>query len=154
MAKNTLIGTAGKVALSDVLREGARMEAKKDFAQAEADEFCGDEVRDIILPKWLGDPELVLPVAQLRELGLVLSYKRPVHMYATCGVEPHVDAMDGLSVCVVLHADGFTFKQGKTSLKLAAGDWFIFDDATKHAVTNTNKSTTLLIITAALRAAD
>lgn len=74
-----------------------------------------------------------------------------MHMYATCGVEPHIDDMDGLSVCVVLHADGFTFKQSKTNLKLAAGDWFIFDDRLKHEVKNTAKATTLLIITAAVR---
>jgi hypothetical protein len=68
-------------------------------------------------------------------------------VYATCGVEKHVDNMDGLSVCLVLHADGFTFAQGRNRLRLQAGDWFVFDDRLPHEVKETEQSTTLLVLT-------
>lgn len=142
----------GSVVLGASVIAGARAVAQADYRAAEEDEFCGDEVRDILLPPWLSDNiEHVLPESAIRGLGLSLREDLQPHMYATCGVERHTDDMHGLSLCVVLHADGFTFKQGKARYTLAAGDWFIFDDRLPHEVCNTAASTSLLVVTAALQ---
>lgn len=67
-----VLGAAGRIPLSDVMREGARQTSREDYLQEEAGEFACEEVRDHLLPAWLGDPELVLPLGPLRELGLEL----------------------------------------------------------------------------------
>lgn len=150
IAAQEILTARGRVAIIDVAREGARQLAIRDYAQAEAEDFCGDLVRDITLPEWLGDTSLLLPVVALQGLGLKVRAERRVHMYATCGVDEHVDEMDGLSVAVVLHSDGFTFKSATQSLQLKVGDWFVFDDRLPHEACETRTSTTLLLLTAPL----
>ncbi len=149
-AAETILTASGRVGLSDVVREGARHLAIRDYAQCEAEDFSGDSVRDIDLPEWLGDPSLLFPVMTLAELGLKVREQRHVRLYATCGVEEHIDDMDGLSVAVVLHSDGFLFKSAAQSLPLKTGEWFVFDDRLPHEATEKRTSTTLLVLTAPL----
>lgn len=147
--EEAVLGASGKIALDDAMLRSAQRLAAQDFSDCEKDDFCGDAVRDILLPEGLGWEALPLPVAELKELGLEPDEGR-AHLYATCGVDSHTDNMDGLSVCVVLHSDGFTFRQGRTRLELRAGDWFIFDDRFEHEVEDASGATTLLVVTCPL----
>lgn len=146
----TLLGRGGHTPLPEAVQIGAERLAAQDYAACVAEDFSGDWVRDLAYPGWLGDVALIFPVSELARMGL-----EPVqdahHVYATCSVDSHVDDMDGLSVCVVLHSDGFTFRQGKVRLRLNAGDWFIFDDRLAHHVKEDRKATSLIILTAPLR---
>jgi len=152
MSAETILTACGRVAIGDVVREGGRQLASRDYAEAEAEDFSGDSVRDIALPEWLGDTSLLFPVVELAALGLKVREAHHVRLYATCGVEDHIDNMDGLSVAVVLHSDGFTFKSAAQSLPLKAGDWFVFDDRLPHEAREKRTSTTLLVLTAPLEA--
>lgn len=145
------LGANGTVPLSDLIRQSAIQLAAADYARCVAEEFCSEEVRDVAPPAWLGEIASFFPAVELLEMGLRPRADR-AHMYATCGVAPHIDDMDGLSVGVVLHSDGFTFKQrGVRQIKLRAGDWFIFDDRVEHEVLETESATTLLVLTAPLQ---
>ena len=148
-ASHQALGAAGTVALPEEICAGARELAALDFANCVSEEFCGESVRDILLPAGLGDIETVLPAVSLHSMGLGPRIER-ARLYATCGVEPHIDDMDGLSVCIVLHSDGFTFQQCGARRKLHAGDWFVFDDRLEHEVLDTEEATTLLVLTAPL----
>lgn len=140
----------GRIALPVGVVVQAALVAAEDFARCEAEAFSGEEVRDIELPAWIGDGRELLPQLRLAEAGLSLRACRDPHLYATCGVDPHVDEMDGLSVALVLHSDGFTFRQGSMQLQLQAGDWFVFDDRYMHEVCEGTESTSLLVLTAAV----
>lgn len=142
-----MLGLSGCVVLPSAVADAALRMAREDFDQAQENEFSGDSVRDYVLPAWLPEPAQILPAFELGQAGVAISSRRGVHMYATCGVDPHVDDMDGLSVCMVLHSDGFVFKQGKIKLKLSTGDWFIFDDRLLHSVVESKHSTSLVVIT-------
>lgn len=146
VARPPVLGASGRVELGSALIERAREMAVSDYTQEAAGEFSGDSVRDHIIPRWI-DPAELFPVQALRQLGLAVSASRPPHLYATCGVDPHVDSMDGLSVCLVLYSDGFSFRQRRFKLKLATGDWFIFDDAIAHSVDESKGATSLLVLT-------
>jgi hypothetical protein len=150
--KLTALGTSGTILLDPALSRAAQQLAAQDFTDCANEDFSGEEVRDILPPSWLGAEALPLPFTELKMLGLEPDTDR-VHLYATCGVGSHTDARDGPAVCVVLHSDGFTFKQGRTRLKLSAGDWFIFDDGLAHEVVDARESTTLLVLTCPLRTA-
>lgn len=146
------LGATGTIALPQAVIDGAFLLAAKDYQEAEEEEFSGDAVRDHLPPQdWLPDTMTVMPLAELRALGLEPGEAKTHHLYATCSVDEHIDDMDGLSVGVVIHSDGFTFKQGKTKLKLKTGDWFIFDDRLPHRADDSKHSTTLLLVTAPLK---
>lgn len=148
--KQPALGTSGTILLDPALSQAAQQLAAQDYTDCANEDFSGEEVRDILPPSWLRAEALPFPVTDLRVLGLEPETDR-VHVYATCGVGSHTDAMDGLAVCVVLYSDGFTFKQGRTKLRLAAGDWFIFDDRLAHEVVDARESTTLVVVTCPLR---
>lgn len=145
------LGAHGSVILSSGIRAAARELADQDFQECQRQGFCGDAVRDHLLPHWLGPLDQVLPVGALHRLRLKVREEHGARLYATCGVDEHVDDMDGLAVAVVLYSDGFTFSQGDLSLKLSAGDWFVFDDGLEHAVAESREATSLLVLTAPLR---
>lgn len=145
------LGACGEVPLSALILQEAHALARRDYRACEAERFSVEEVRDIALPAWLRPVEQVLPIAELGKLGLSPCAGHHAHLYATCGVDPHVDDMDGLSVGVVLHSDGFTFKQGRTPLLLSNGRWFVFDDRLEHEVVAEDSATTLLIVAAPLQ---
>lgn len=136
----------GRVELTAEVAQAARELAKEDFAACEAEWFCGDEVRDLNWPDWMPDLEDLLPNGALEMRG-----RRAVldgaHLYATCGVDPHTDDMDGESIAIVLHADGHTFRDAEGSVPLAPGTYFIFDDRVEHEVVETDEATTMLLIT-------
>lgn len=118
-----------------VVRNAAAL-AEEYFSAAEDAEFCGDPVETYAIPAWAKrDATHWLP--DLESLGLRRApsgYRgRDELLVATCSVDPHTDD-EGLVLMVVLHNDGLTFRQGRTSHKPKAGDWFIFDDRKPHSV--------------------
>jgi hypothetical protein len=134
-------GHGGHIILpQDVITWAAAL-AARDFAEATGSEYSDESVRDILIPYWMDAAGL------LAKTGAPLRAGGRSCIYATCGVEKHVDNMDGLSVCLVLHANGFTFVQGRNRLRLQTGDWFVFDDRLLHEVKETEQSTTLLVLT-------
>lgn len=133
----------------DVL-QGARALSRAHFERCKAEDFSGDAVGDYEPPGWLPNLAAVLPHAGLEKLGLAVVAGRDPKLYATVSVDPHIDEIDGLSVAVVLHADGHRFIQAGASTRLKAGDWFVFDDREPHEVLHTEESTTLVVVTAAL----
>jgi hypothetical protein len=150
VAPDAILTESGTLAVSDVVREGARQLAKDDYEWCEAESFSGDSVRDYGLPSWLGDTSLLFPVVALAALGMEVREDRHIHLYATSGVDDHVDNMDGLSVAVVLHSDGFQFLSGDQCVDLKTGKWFMFDDRLRHEVKDGEGATTLLVLTAGL----
>jgi hypothetical protein len=109
-APHRTLGAAGRMPFTDALRDDARRLAAADYADCVREDFCGESVRDILLPTWLGNIDMWLPTGDLHGMGLSPRGEL-ARLYATCGVEPHIDDMDGLSVGIVLHSDGFTFGQ-------------------------------------------
>ncbi|WP_043365493.1 hypothetical protein [Cupriavidus sp. WS] len=121
----------GTVHLPEHVAANAKQLARKFFATAEANEFCGDAVETYVVPFWatrLGTDWLP-DISQLgyRRAG------RPSELVATAGVDSHTDDI-GLVLMVVLHNDGLAFRQGRVIQKAKAGDWFIFDDRRPHEV--------------------
>lgn len=151
-----LHGRIDLVDLAGGVLERALRVAAADFAAQQAIEFSGDAVRDLELQGCglsADDALALLPAQALAALELAISPARGVKLYATCGVEPHQDHMDGLSVALVLHSDGFRFRQGSVSLALRAGTWFLFDDGIEHEVVEAGEATSLLVLTAPVRPA-
>ena len=75
---------------------------------------------------------------------------RGEEMVVTLGVDQHVDGIYGPVLCLVLHNEGLTFRQGKVSHKPLAGDWFIFNDSAKHGVKEAKGSTAFVGLTLSL----
>ena len=145
-----ILTARGRAELVGEIVEEARRLACSDFAEAEKAQFSGDSVRDIELPTWIGNTRDIFPIEELRTMGLKVRDVDRVRLYATCGVDEHTDEIDGLSVAVVLHSDGFTFKSAGHCCELEAGDWFIFDDRLPHEALDGVASTTLLVLTCPL----
>jgi hypothetical protein len=139
----TLGKIAGRVALASTVVARAAAHARTFYAEQEAIDFCGEAVESLGMPDWL---DSWLPIEDLRSLGLGADLKRADYL-ATVGVDTHTDDINGLTVCVVLHNDGLQFQQGRQRFRPAAGDWFFFDDAKKHAVHSKEDTTTLLCVT-------
>ena len=144
------ISAAGTARLPGRIEAAAKQLAADDFARCLVDDFAGDEVRDHAFPGWLRDPWELLPHAALASIGLAVRDRQAVRLYATCTVDSHIDDMDGLSVAVVLHSDGFVFEQLDVQRVLHPGDWFVFDDRLPHEVKEAPSSTTLLVLAAPL----
>ena len=125
---------AGRLPLdSGTLREAQRFSAQFFKSQA-AIEFSGDDVETFKTPDWA--PKTWLPLKEAKALGFAPRAVRtsPVELVATCGVDLHVDNINGLTACLVLHNDALQFKQGRVLHTPEAGDWFIFDDDRAHRV--------------------
>lgn len=141
----------GKVALPPKVFLAANALAEGYYLKAEAADFCGDPVEDILFPGWMKSRKSWLPVDDLAALGFEPSRDGREELLATCGVEPHIDDMNGLTFALVLHNDGLTFRQGAASHVTEAGQWFIFDDRKLHQVRESKKSRTYLLWTVPLR---
>lgn len=122
---------------ASVLREAAAF-AAAHYQAAEEAEFCGEPVETFSTPSWAPSRVNCLPIDALQSLGF-----RPVasgsgeEMVATVGIVQHVDHIHGPVMCLVLHNDGLTFRQGKVSHVTRAGEWFIFNDRANHGVKET-----------------
>lgn len=159
---------SGSFTLSKPLVDGFAELARADYAQCEAVDFSDEEVRDLGKPGFI--PSLTSFIAetgieaQLRAVGLALknvvkteeesSLDRLSHFYSTCGVDDHEDHIDWLSVALVLHCDGFRFRQGDGSfgsrgswIRLQTGMWFVFDDSKSHGVQEDANATSLVVFT-------
>jgi len=128
----------------DVLHTAAVL-AKKHYAEAEAEEFSGDAVQDVLFPACLSARAAWLPHEELRALGFeVVPGLQGEQLLATAGIDAHVDSINGPTLFLVLHNDGLTFKQGRVAHKTRAGEWFVFTDSAYHAVRESAKSTVYL----------
>lgn len=131
----------GRIELSPDVAAGAKAYAKAVYADAEAQDFCGDPVVSDRPPEWAPDLEDWVPTATLADIGFQVAPDPRHELVATVGVDQHIDDIHGPVLCWVLHNDGLTFKQGRQIHKAAAGDWFIFDDRVNHGVKESKKST-------------
>jgi hypothetical protein len=134
-ARRFQIGSiAGHVRLAtSTLREAQKFSTKFFQSQA-AIEFSGDDVETFKAPNWA--PQQWLPLEESKALGFVPRTAKiyTAELVATCGVDAHIDGINGLTACLVLHNDGLQFQQGRSLHKPAPGDWFIFDDGKRHQV--------------------
>jgi hypothetical protein len=143
---------AGRVPLDTTVAAEAARFSRQFFKNQEAIEFSGDQVESFSVPNWA--PKAWLPRVALKVLKFRPKTGRGrTELVATCGVSPHVDAINGPTVCLVLHNDGLTFRQGRISHKPEAGEWFIFDDAKRHAVRETAGEGVFLGLVVALESA-
>lgn len=130
----------GEVALPAAVLQNAKALARSQYAQAEAEEFCGDAVQDVVFPAWLAQRQQWLPLEELHALGFAPDNAGQETLLSTVGVDSHVDGINGPTFILVLHNDGLTFRQGSVSHKTKAGQWFVFDDAKPHQVRETVRS--------------
>lgn len=128
----------GNISLSSEVKDSAAHQAKEYYEACEAKEFSGDDVQTALMPSWLTS---FLPTNELAEQGFKVrawGFKVPApakpEFLLTLGTEAHVDDIQGLTLCVVIHNDGLTFKQGRSRCTPLAGDWFVFDDSRTHEV--------------------
>lgn len=135
---------------ADVLKQMEAM-AKRHISEAAADDFCGDQVQDYVFPGCLRPRRSWLPLPALAELGFAPDPDRREELLATCGVDSHIDAINGPTFALVLHNDGLTFKQGRVSHVTKAGQWFVFDDSKPHQVRESKKSTSYIVWTMPLK---
>lgn len=125
----------GHVDLGPHVLKQARKFAAEHFTAEEAIEFSGEDVEVFANPIWAPKRESWLPVAELRALGFHASANGSgEEMVVTLGVDQHIDGVHGPVLCLVLHNDGLTFRQGNVSHRPVAGDWFIFNDRANHGV--------------------
>lgn len=125
----------GHVDLGSHVKASASKFAAEHYKAEEAIGFSGESVEVFANPVWAPKREAWVPVKQLAELGMKLFKSRAgEEMVVTLGVDQHVDSIHGSVLCLVLHNDGLTFRQGRVSHIPAAGDWFIFNDHANHGV--------------------
>jgi hypothetical protein len=124
----------GCIEITPVVRERARAFASTYFKAQEAIEFSRDDVETFAPPDWAPKRRQWLPVAALRQWGLKAGSARLDQMIVTLGVDQHIDAAHGKTLCLVLHNEGLIFRQGRIAHPTAAGEWFIFDDRRAHGV--------------------
>jgi hypothetical protein len=137
----------GHIDLSKEALEHARDFALEHFESQKELEFCGNPVDLCGCPAWAIESDDWIPADQLKAMGLVLNHDRKHEgLVATVGVDQHVDATYGLAFCLVLHSDGFKFRQGRESITPVAGDWFIFNDYINHGVKESADTTAFVAI--------
>lgn len=137
----------GHIALSEEAVSHACSLAAEYFECQKKIDFCGDPVELQRCPAWAIDSDDWIPTEALQKIGLWLSHDNATrNMVATVGVQQHIDQINGLTFCLVLHNDGFKFRQGRKAISPVAGDWFIFDDRINHGVKESSKSTTFVAI--------
>ncbi len=141
----------GSLPLTPALLDTARSLAQAHFAQAEAEEFCGDAVEDMLLPDELLPVMDLLPHQELLALGFEVRKDAQVQLLATASVDSHEDDIHGPVLIVALHNDGLKFKQGRQAHVTQAGQWFVFDDRKPHEVREGKKSTSYLALSVPLR---
>ncbi|MEJ6002528.1 hypothetical protein [Paucibacter soli] len=138
----------GHVGLDAATAATAAEFASDYYASQEAIEFSGDDVETFEVPEWFPSIESLLPAAHLAKFGLRWSGRINYNeLIATLGVDQHVDDIYGTVLCLVLHNDGLTFKQGGVSHKPAAGDWFVFNDRVNHGVKEAKGASVFLAMT-------
>ena len=125
----------GHIALdAHVLRMASEF-AAEHYKAEEATGFAGENVEVFENPTWAPKRESWIPVDELKALGYrATSSGYGEEMVVTRGVDQHVDDAHGPVLCLVLHNDGLTFRQGSASHKTRAGEWFIFHDRANHGV--------------------
>jgi hypothetical protein len=137
----------GRVELPAGLASHAGALGAEHYERQAAQEFCGDEPESYLPPPWLPSIDTLVPAADLLPLGVRWTgVVRGDELLATVGVDQHIDDAYGLLLCIVLHNDGLTFRQGRSSIKPAAGDWFIFDDRLNHGVKEARGASTFVAL--------
>lgn len=141
----------GQLDMPASMREAARQLALDHYAQAEAEDFCGDEVGDHLVPEWVPPLHEWFPLQQLHALGYEPGNEHQRRVYATVSASPHEDEMHGVSLIVVLHNDELKFIMGEQSHVTAIGEWFLLDDFATHEVDSTDLSTSYVVLSVPLR---
>ena len=128
----------GWIELGESVQREAAAFAAKHFQEAKAADFCGDAVEAFDTPSWAPNRTDFLPIDALKALGFQPLPPGPgEEMVATVGIDQHVDDIHGPVLCLVLHNDGLTFRQGKVSHATQPGQWFVFNDSANHGVKET-----------------
>jgi hypothetical protein len=144
----------GAVQGSLVVPENVRMAAtdagRREYAEAERQDFCGDPVVWLADAAWHADCAALFPTDAVRALGFELSRTGQFRVYSTHGTEPHIDG-DGACFILVLANDGLKFRQGKQAHITNPGEWYIFDDCRTHTVNSAKKSTSYVFLHHALK---
>lgn len=137
----------GMVALPTCLAAGATQLAARHYREAELDEFSGEAVESYLpeFMEWMADRWGLFPAAELAALGLERCPSGREHLYATAGVDPHVDGMDPAAFLLVLANDGLEFKMGRIRHKTLPGEWFVLDDRKMHEVRGAKAKTSYLV---------
>jgi hypothetical protein len=136
----------GRIALPPAIAETARAQAAEFYAKQVAISFSGDAVDVVSVPKGL--PTCWIPHDALDQFGL--RARSDGEWTLTADVEPHIDDINGPTLCWVLHNDGLRFSQGRQRHVTRAGDWFVFDDCRPHGVAPTESSTAFVAWTVPL----
>jgi hypothetical protein len=129
----------------------AREAGQAAYAEAVAEEFCGDEVAWLPDAPWHAECEPLFPEEMVRQLGFEPSAKGTFKLYSTHGTDPHTDD-EGPCFILVLANDGLKFRQGKQSHVTNVGEWYIFDDRLPHTVTESRKSKSYVFLHRPLKA--
>ena len=139
----------GEIELPADVLAAARVLAAECFAQAEAEEFSGDAVVEVVMPLWLAGRRAWLPLDALARMGLAPACPERDALLCTPSVEPHTDDA-GLALIVVLYNDGLVFRQGRQRHATRPGQWFVLDDRRLHAVDATDTTTSYLALSVPL----
>ena len=129
----------GRVELGKVVTQRAANFSAEYYQTEKAVDFCGESVESYSNPSWAPKRESWVPEQRLAGLGFRLTEDGAgEEMVVTFGLPQHIDAIYGPVLCLVLHNDGLTFRQGRVAHKPMAGDWFIFNDRANHGVKEAN----------------
>ncbi|KVP96616.1 hypothetical protein WJ97_12085 [Burkholderia ubonensis] len=133
------------------LRAAAQAAGQVAYAEAEQQDFCGDEVAWLPDAAWHAECAALFPEEAVRQLGFEPATKSDAQfrVYSTHGTDPHVDG-DGAVFVLVLANDGLKFKQGKQTHITNVGEWYIFDDCRTHTVNASRNSTSYVFLHRAL----
>lgn len=142
----------GTVAMAESVTMEASRFAQAYYRDAEAADFCGDDVETFAIPSWVGSVEKLVPAEALAKVGLHWDGKVSENeLVATLGVDQHIDDAYGPVLCIVVHNDGLTFKTRRVSHRPKAGDWFVFDDRVKHGVKEASGASVFVALTLPLK---
>lgn len=144
----------GRIALPSTLLDAAASLAQAFYERQVKDEFCGELIDTVSTPTWMQAARSMLPVDALRILGFEAhpQPKGPDELVMTAGCDAHIDDMHGPVFFLVLFNDGLVFRQGRVRHATQAGEWFVFDDARSHGVSEGRDTTTYLGWAVPLRA--
>ncbi|WP_059835574.1 hypothetical protein [Burkholderia ubonensis] len=142
----------GTVVVPEHLRAAAHAGGQAAYAEAERQDFCGDEVNWLPDEPWHAECAALFPAQAVRELGFEPATKagEQFRVYSTHGTDPHIDDAGPVFV-LVLANDGLKFKQGKHSHITNVGEWYIFDDCRSHTVNASKRSTSYVFLHCALK---
>ena len=141
----------GRIDLSPAFLAQCAQLAAHHFAQAEAEEFSGDSVEDLLKPDDFPATDAWFPTDAVRALGFERAPGAQEQILATADVDTHTDDIHGPVLLLTLHNDGVKVRQGKFSTVPQAGEWLLLDDRKPHSASASKRSTSLVVWSVPLR---